>query len=157
MYTKGGLCRFFVPISIPFPFIFYVRRCLPILLPIDQVELEARWNSIHLWWFLLVVPFSFVAAPSSVLFLSMKGWLVGLANSLQRNWPRVCTLNRGFDVLLKTQILVVPAAVGMCWPITAFFSTPFCEMQAAPSKRNVSALFPLRPTRFWLASFLESV
>lgn len=33
---------------------------------------------------------------------------------LDWNWPRVCTLHKGFDVLLKTQILVVPAAVGMC-------------------------------------------
>lgn len=33
---------------------------------------------------------------------------------LQLNWPRLCTLHKGFDVLLKTQILVVPAAVGMC-------------------------------------------
>lgn len=33
---------------------------------------------------------------------------------LDLQWPRVCTLHKGFDVLLKTQILVVPAAVGMC-------------------------------------------
>ena len=33
---------------------------------------------------------------------------------LELNWVRVCTLHKGFDVLLKTQILVVPAAVGMC-------------------------------------------
>ena len=33
---------------------------------------------------------------------------------LDLNWPRICTLHKGFDVLLKTQILVVPAAIGMC-------------------------------------------
>lgn len=33
---------------------------------------------------------------------------------LDHQWPRVCMLHKGFDVLLKTQILVVPAAVGMC-------------------------------------------
>ncbi len=33
---------------------------------------------------------------------------------LDCNWPRVTILHKGFDVLLKTQILVVPAAVGMC-------------------------------------------
>ena len=33
---------------------------------------------------------------------------------LHCNWPRVCTLHKGFDVLLKTQVLVVPAVHGMC-------------------------------------------
>ena len=33
---------------------------------------------------------------------------------LTQQWQRVCTLHKGFDVLLRTQILVVPATVGMC-------------------------------------------
>jgi len=33
---------------------------------------------------------------------------------LQCSWPRICTLHKGFDVLLKTNLIVVPAAVGMC-------------------------------------------
>lgn len=33
---------------------------------------------------------------------------------LTQQWPRVCILHKGFDVLLRTQILVVPATVGMC-------------------------------------------